>query len=60
MSRGFNSDASPEALAAWDRYRALPMNFPATPEQSEQDAFTSAWDAARSLSASSVLPKEDS
>jgi len=33
------------ALASWDAYKAQPVNFDATPDQAEQDAYTAGWAA---------------
>lgn len=44
----FDLSTSTEALAAWGRYQALPLNPGAfTPDERAQDAFTAAWDASK-------------
>jgi hypothetical protein len=61
--RSFNQNTSPEALAAWERYNEQPGydNVPRTTaeyvgRQTEQDAFTAGFDAAR---ATQPLPLTD-
>jgi hypothetical protein len=41
------TEPSPEALAAWETYRAIPTNYDGFNELSEQEAFTTAFDLGR-------------
>ncbi|MBC7594561.1 MAG: hypothetical protein H7288_11590 [Kineosporiaceae bacterium] len=41
----FNSDTTPEAMAAWEAYEALPINATWDGTGEMQDAFTSGYDA---------------
>ncbi|TFB96555.1 MULTISPECIES: hypothetical protein [unclassified Cryobacterium] len=41
----FNSDTTPEALAAWEAYEELPINAAWIGTGAEQDAFTAGYDA---------------
>lgn len=53
----FDGDTSPEALAAWERYCALPPNNVAlSAAQRDQDTFTAGFDAARRAAAAVPAP----
>ena len=48
MGWDFNSNTSLEALAAWEAYLLLPVNYGPPVSADAQDAFTAGFDAARS------------
>jgi len=58
MGWDFNGNTSLEALAAWEAYRQVPVNYIRDGHE-EQDAFTAGFDAARTSNADVNLAVEN-